>query len=146
MVGFSIVPFYEQHIHRELSNRQFYSVPDKMAKVVHALISLKPRHAYIQRGHGKMPCSFGVLDVEAPRINWAARDLLLYMAYEVYESGKLRSVIEEEFQRRLVEINAMIEENENKDDDENHSSKNGSTKRKPIKVPVLPLKNQSKNK
>lgn len=107
--SFSEVPFIEQCVSREVSSRQYRSQDNKLARIVHRLISLLPRHAYIQIGRS-CPIPFVTADTEEPDATRAALSRARRWALENNQSGRPLQVIEQIHRERQEKIRGVIEE------------------------------------
>ena len=112
----SVVPFYKMIIGKQVTSRQFYSQADKIAQLVHMIVSQSERHAFIQVGRSE-PIPFIVATVKEPKgATHAGQWIAQTCAYEGDEgtkgnnSGLTKKAIEEQWARRDGLKRAIMEE------------------------------------
>lgn len=106
--GESVVPFVEQHVSREVSNRTFRSVPDKLYRIMHRIVSLPHRHAFIQIQRTP-PILFQTENTVEPDITRTAIRRLRRYAYERNKSGRQEDEITQLRLQREQQVKELIE-------------------------------------
>lgn len=109
MVGTTTVPFYEMIVGSQITSRQFYGYQDKLAKLIHRIVSQDRRCAFIQVGRS-IPIPFITAEIEEPSWTHAGREIALTCAYEKNKSGLLLAAIEAQRLARKERIAGILEE------------------------------------
>ena len=103
------VPFYNLVVGKQVTSRQWYSYQDKLAKVIHQIVSQDRRCAFIQVGRAA-PIPFITADVAEPAPVPAARQIALNCAYQKNKSALTLPEIEQQQLERGERIRAIIQE------------------------------------
>ena len=104
----SVVPFVEQHISREVSSRTFRSVQDKMYRIMHNIISLPHRHAFIQIQR-QPPILFKTADTRETETTRTSIRRLRRYAYERNKSCRQKDEIDQLRLQREQQVCELIE-------------------------------------
>lgn len=109
MVGRSVVPFMEYLIGKQVTSVQFRSYQDKLAKLIHRIVSQDRRNAFIQVGRSA-PIPFITAKVEEPPTTHGGFRIALRCAYRDNQSGRTREAIEAERQTRKERMRGILQE------------------------------------
>jgi hypothetical protein len=110
------VPFYNLVVGKQVTSRQFYNQSDKLAQLVHMIVSQTARHAFIQVGRSE-PIPFITALVPKPKgVTPRGKRIALKHAYagdsvkKGNNSGLTKKAIEEQWARRDELKRGIIEE------------------------------------
>ncbi|PIR49712.1 hypothetical protein COU79_03390 [Candidatus Peregrinibacteria bacterium CG10_big_fil_rev_8_21_14_0_10_54_7] len=108
-VGRTTVPFYNLIVGKQVTSRQWYNYQDKLAKLIHQIVSQDRRCAFIQVGRSA-PIPFVTAKVEEADTTPAGMQIALNCAYKDNKSGLTLPEIEQQQLGRGERIRAIIEE------------------------------------
>lgn len=109
MVGRTTVPFYKLIVGKQLTSRQFRGYQDKLARLIHQIVSQDRRQAFIQVGRSA-PLPFVTAEIEEPSWTHAGRHIARRFAYKKNNSGLPVAAIEQQKAERMTRIAGIVQE------------------------------------